>query len=125
MGMYTQLVMACSVKNNPEAVHVLKFLIDPHDDKFEVPDHPFFRTDRWRWLFVMSSHYFTPSTSQKFEYNEVAEAWSLITCSNLKNYDNEIEKFIDWISPYLSDSEEMVGYYRYEEDREPTIIYAP
>lgn len=124
MGMYTQLVMACRIKNDPEVVRVLKYLADPGEEEIETPDHEFFGAARWKWLFTMSSYYFVPATVSKFELDSVGRSWSLITCSNLKNYDQEIQKFIDWVSPYFEDADEMVGYYRYEEDREPTIIYS-
>ena len=42
--------------------------------------------------------------------------------SDLKNYHGEIEKFIDWIKP-LSRSKGFVGYWQYEEDDEPHLIY--
>ncbi|MHB8152850.1 MAG: hypothetical protein ACYDG3_07260 [Bacillati bacterium] len=51
--------------------------------------------------------------------------------SNLKNYDNEIEQFLAWIQPYIEahsvsvgdDNFFLVGYTRYEEDADPTLIY--
>ncbi|RUS01125.1 hypothetical protein EFW58_01156 [Bacillus velezensis] len=44
---------------------------------------------------------------------------------NLKNYDNEIENFIEWISPFIykKDGNYFIGYKRYEEDKEPELIF--
>lgn len=42
--------------------------------------------------------------------------------ANLKNYDNEIDKFLHWLAPYI-DTEGFIGYTRYEEYDDPTLIY--
>jgi hypothetical protein len=39
-----------------------------------------------------------------------------------KNYDNEIDLFLDFIRPYLVTTG-FLGYKRYEEDDDPTLIY--
>ncbi|MDO7204281.1 hypothetical protein Q5M85_09125 [Paraclostridium bifermentans] len=42
----------------------------------------------------------------------------------MKNYDNEIDKFIDWIKPYVEGSwYKFLGYKRNEENKEPKLIY--
>ena len=46
----------------------------------------------------------------------------MLVDSDLKNYHGEIEAFIKWIEP-LSSTYGFVGYYQYEEDEEPTLIY--
>ncbi len=125
--MYTELVLSTSVKDDPAVVEVIKFMgSDSRAAPLTPPDHPLFATDRWRWMLRSCSHYFTPMTVFCFERNDIAKSWSLIVRCDLKNYDNEIEKFIDWLSPHLDDHfGQMIGYSRYEESREPTIIYAP
>ena len=47
--------------------------------------------------------------------------------SSLKNYDNEIGKFLDWIAPYLQPAEPPngllpLGFSHYEEDEYPEEI---
>jgi len=43
---------------------------------------------------------------------------------NLKNYESEIDTFIDWITPYLNKLPgDFLGFERYEECTEPTLIY--
>ena len=52
--------------------------------------------------------------------------WCLTGSSNLKNYGGEINKFLLWIAPYLhtgADYKEFLGFTRYEEDDDPTLIY--
>jgi hypothetical protein len=41
----------------------------------------------------------------------------------LKNYNNEIDKFIDWLKPYLKNEKgTIIGWKWYEEDMSPTVI---
>lgn len=127
MGMYTELVLATKVKNDPAIVPILQFMADPQPvtPMAGLPEHPLFKTPRWQFLFSCSSYYFVPRSVCKFEYDEIGKYWVLISRADLKNYDDEIAKFIDWIEPYLDvEPGEMIGYSRYEETAEPTIIYA-
>lgn len=76
-------------------------------------------------MLLCNSYDFVPRSMHLFEFDEIAKGWVLITKSALKNYSQEIEKFIDWLRPHLAcDVDEMIGYYRYEESREPTIVYS-
>lgn len=124
MGMYTELVISTMIKDDPEVVGALKTMLGEQEDIKDLPKHPLFSTPRWRIMLICSSHYFVPISVHAFRYNEIAKAWALVTRSDFKNYDNEINLFIDWIKPYLDCSYgEMVGYFRYEEDEIPTIVY--
>lgn len=126
MGMYTELVLSTEIKDDPEVIAILKYMGGVTDTQPPLPSHPLFETPRWRSLFRCCSHYFVPTIVFHLEFNDIAKAWSLITRSDLKNYNNEIEKFVDWISPYLDDHRgQMFGYSRYEETDVPTILYAP
>lgn len=124
MGMYTELVLSTRIKNDPTAVAVLKYMAGATNELPALPDHPLFATTRWRMLFSCSSHYFVPTSVVKFEFNDIANCWLLISRADLKNYENEIEKFVDWINPYLEiENGEMFGYSRHEECLEPTIHF--
>lgn len=123
MGMYTELVVCTNIKNVPEVVEVLKYMVGQTDRPATLPNHPLFSTSRWEILFTCNSYYFVPCSIAKFEYNEIGRYWCLITRADLKNYDGEIEKFIDWIRPYIENEDKMFAYSRYEETREPTIYY--
>jgi len=125
MGMYTELVLSTRIKNDPEVVEVLKCMCGLSEQPATLPDHPLFACHRWRMLFTCSSYYFVPRSMQLFEFDNIGQCWVLITRADLKNYDDEIEKFLDWINPHLDvEVDEMIGYSRYEETREPTIHYA-
>lgn len=127
MGMYTELVVSTRIFDEPEVINVLKFMIatdlDVPEIK-EIPTHPLFETPRWRYMLRSASYYFTPTASSLLEYDKIGKSWSFINRSDFKNYDNEINLFLDWLDPYIDASDgEMIGYSRYEESDEPTIRY--
>ena len=117
--MYTALHFAAELKKDtPEVViDTLKSMVEgglPFKEPKELPEHELFETDRWRYLFTMDSYYFAADTHATFRFDEIAGAWFLTVTSNLKNYDSEIQKFIDWIMPFVSASEgDFLGYSRY------------
>lgn len=123
MGMYTEFVISTQIKNKKEVVEILRYMTGQIDKCPDLPNHVLFKTPRWICLFRMSSYYFVPRNLNLFEYDDISDSWCLISRSDLKNYDNEIELFIDWIKPYLEDKNQMFAYSRYEETREPTIYY--
>ena len=127
MGMYTELVVSTRIVDDPEAINVLKLMTSTHLDgpvESEIPDHPLFKTDRWSYMLRSGSYYFVPTASTLLEYDDIGKNWSFINRSDFKNYDNEINLFLDWLDPYIDASDgEMIGYSRYEESEEPTIRY--
>ena len=124
MGMYTEIVVSAQIKDIPEVVAVLDFMAG-HVDKVPIlPGHPLFMTSRWQIMFRCCSHYFVPLSVVRFEFNDISRTWSLIVRADLKNYDGEIGLFFEWIKPYVDYPDTMIGYSRYEEDREPTIYYS-
>lgn len=130
MGMYTEIALFVEFKpSTPKSVlDILERLTSFEDtvnfEGVELPDHPFFKCDRWPWLCIMGSAYFNGPTLAKFrirksDYDPCAE---LSFRSNLKNYSSEIEQFINWIAPYVK-PDGFAGFTRYEEDDDPTLIY--
>jgi len=131
MGMYTEISFSAELKLDTETAKVVATLSDYESSKAVKddfwPDHKFFKTSRFRQLMVMSSAYFPGTIHPLFRresWNE--DMYTLIFRSNLKNYDDEIELFLDWIKPYIYDGCGTRGYYAvvcYEEAAEPTIYY--
>lgn len=130
MGMYTALVLDARLKSDtPEPVlKVLEFMAtDGHLSKPGVPVlpiHPLFQTDRWVWMLNGSSAYF-PLERKAQLYKPFYGGWEdlrvlSVGCS-IKNHQSEIEKFLDWLAPYV---EHGVGFTQYEEDEKlsPFII---
>lgn len=125
MGMYTEInCRICLDENVPEGVvKVLKYMVGDVEDisDEELPEHDLFKTPRWDTMLRSSSFYHIPKSNMELFYSDIGSNWYLIGRSDLKNYDDEIEMFFDWIKPYCEFSEEMIGYSLYEEFNEPTI----
>ena len=125
MGMYTELNIGVKLySNTPENIlDILRYMVgDINIEPDDKPNHPLFETDRWRMLFMSDSYYFDGITNSVLDYDGITEAYYLTVRSNFKNYDDEINKFLDFIRPYL-DTKGFLGYYRYEEDEYPVLIY--
>ncbi len=125
MGMYTELHFNAEIiKDAPEEViEILEYMVNKETTYKTIPNHEFFITERWKSLFSSDSYYFSADTHSTFRYDKIGQCYYLCVRSNIKNYGSEIEKFIDWIMPYVVSSDEFLGFYRYEESREPTLIY--
>jgi hypothetical protein len=128
MGMYTAFHLGVSLTNPPkEVIDILRYMTTFKRSDIippPVPAHPFFFCDRWSSLMIMDSAYFKCDTHCSLRQDTFdANCYYLTVTSNLKNYDDEILKFMDWIMPYLDVTDDMLGYYRYEEDDAPTILY--
>jgi len=115
MGTYTELHLTVQLKlETPK--EVIEFLNDVFNvksfndlNKLSLPNHPFFKTHRWMHVFLGDCYYFQFQNHSDFKRNMY-----LMIHSSFKNYDNEIELFLDWISPYVRYKDEIVGYYRCE-----------
>jgi len=85
---------------------------------------PVGRPFRWSGLFRDCS-YHTPSTHcANFTYDALSKRWSLLGKGDIRNYDNEIEEFFEWIMPYIdAPIGAFIGYKRYEEDLKPNLEY--
>jgi hypothetical protein len=128
MGMYTELHLNAEMRQDtPEQVlEVLRYMLGEMDTEPSLPSHEFFQTSRWRVLFKADSYYFSADTHCTLRWDKIARTHYLCIRSNLKNYDSEIEKFVAWITPYLAnDAGEFLGFHRYEEDQQPTLIFMP
>ena len=119
MGMYTEIYVNVDLKENtPQSVlGVLKAICDKNAEAECLKDKP----ERWAYLFNNGSYY-TPSTEVAIlSYDDIGKRWSLLGKGDIKNYAGEIEAFFEFIKPWCDN--EFVGYFRYEADREPTLIY--
>lgn len=128
MGMYTELNIG--VKLNKKAmtdgvIEILEYMTCQRAVKTNtLPNHPLFETPRWQLMMKCGSAYFMGQPDSRVihsKYYSDEDIW-LNVRSNLKNYDYEIELFLDWIQPYI-EYEEFIGYIRYEECESPTLIY--
>ena len=138
MGMYTMCYLNCIIdKADKNDIAVLDAMCHG-DAEYEMlnpkqKEFALFHTTRWAWMLRSGSAYFDfePYSSletlyfidkEYTDHEESSNAYQLSACFNLKNYDGEIEHFIEWIST-LSSTKGLVGYTRYEEYDRPTPIY--
>ena len=131
MGMYTELVLSLELENGQDfqndILPVLNEMVGGSgfldgDCEMDMSDT---LGERWNFMFNCSSHYHTPISVTKLEYLPYAEMYVLFVRCDFKNYDDEIDKFLDWISPYVNKSKSeghYYGHYRYEEDDKVTLI---
>ncbi len=121
MGTYTELVLKCEIKRDrPEEVHnVLNFLFGKETEyPCVLPDHLFFKKIGWQAIGRCSSCYHIPRPINFYD------GTVLFTRSDLKNYDDEIDTFLDWLKPYLNNLPgEFIGWIFYERSKEPVFIY--
>lgn len=58
--------------------------------------------------------------------DHIDKRYHISTRSNIKNYEDEIETFLEWIKPYVengSGSRELYAIVMYEEASKPTLYY--
>jgi hypothetical protein len=126
MGMYTELKLSVAfITEIPEnVIKTLQFLSNFRHDEDEIDfttEHELFKTERWMMISTGSSCYFEEDSY--FEFLQSGGIYYLHMRSNIKNYKNEYEKFLDFLSPWVQ-SEGEVGHYQYEEDEEASPIFA-
>lgn len=56
------------------------------------------------------------------EYDDISKTYRVSIRASLKNYDSEIEKFLDWLLPYI-DTNGFIGYERHKDMDNPILIY--
>lgn len=127
MGMYTEIIFGAGLKSNlsSDIITNIQNLVDGVDIS-NPPNHPFFQSER-SWLLRSDGSYYFPGTvAPTFWYDEISKQYYLHFRTNIKNYNGEIEKFLDWIKPYIEDGVGTDNFYAivtYEECSEPTIYY--
>lgn len=129
MGMYTEFHFNAELKRDlpDEVVQALTYMVKNEGEAyaFQLPDHPLFDCSRWHYMLQCDSYYFDMIPNSQFEHDNIGSgSYYLSIRSNFKNYEDEIEKFIDWIKPYLNKLPgDFLGFHRYEETEDPTLIY--
>lgn len=123
MGMYTELVLGVELTSEPTVIDTLRLMLDNDaENKVVTIDHPLFSTSRWAYMLLCDSYYFDGQTDSKLVYDALSKSYYLNVRCNLKNYDNEIELFLDWLCPYIK-TEGFLGYSQYEGNNNPILIY--
>ena len=126
MGMYTELHFNAELLPETPAhiIETLEYMLDNSKPTHTNLDHDLFSTSRWSYMLTCDSDYFNADTHSTLRFDDISDSYFLCIRCNLKNYDQEIAKFLNWIMPFV-DAEvgDFLGFYRYEESNEPTLIY--
>ena len=151
MGMYTEFIFGCELsKDTPKVcIDALDYSINGEEKKPKYENPQTYDEKRYNEnyierttpiedilafiekydfdrLFHSCSYYFGAlNPIHRFEYDEIDKAYHISTRSDLKNYSNQIEKFIEYITPYVRHGSgyghEIFAYVQYEEDDFPTM----
>lgn len=131
MGMYTEFHFNVKlIKGIPEEVlNTLNYMLLPMNEQSglaSLPEHPLFQTARWTHMLKMDSYYFDSDTHSTLRLDKSSVNYYLNIRCNLKNYSQEIQKFLAWILPSCGCfGGEFLGFYRYEEMDTPVLIFYP
>ena len=128
MGMYTELIFGAELKPDTpsDVLEILYYMLyEVGDYVFTCKEtHKLFTTERWERMFNCSSYYFGVNEPiNKMWSDDITGSFRLSIRCNLKNYNNEIELFLDWIKPFIcqgSGINNMYAIVTYEEGL-PTI----
>jgi hypothetical protein len=127
MGMYTEMLLTCDLKRDTrkDIIEWLEAMVDSSkewDDVEKLSPNEMVDT-RFREGLLGGSYYFYGQPMMEFEYDKISKTYHLTVLTNIKNYDNDIERFMNLIIPFIKAFEdEMLGYVRYEEDKLPTAM---
>ena len=124
MGMYTEFFFRAELKLDratDQAVELLRNsgMVQPTLQA----EHPFFHCSRWTMLLNGGSAYH-PTRGFHLPFAPKGDSPKLFIHSSFKNYEEEIEKFMDWIDPMVDEpAGTFLGYSLYEQDEQPTLYY--
>lgn len=149
MGMYTEFIFGCSLsKDTPkECIDALDYVINGPDKEPKIENPKTYAEIKFnagyidrttsdediqafidkfdlRGLMRSCSYYFDAPPVSSMYFDDIDHAYHISSRANLKNYNHEIESFIEYIRPYInggSGLKEVFAYVMYEEDEFPTI----
>jgi len=127
--MYTELNCSFALKGETAqaVIDLLKYMTGELSDAPTIlPDHPLFGDTRWNYMLQSDSYYFNADTRSVARFDDIASCVYVTIICNVKNYNGEIEHFLDWITPHIDAYDgEFLGYKRYEEAELPTLLIHP
>lgn len=126
MGMYTELIFGAKLKKNtPE--EVIETLICMIERLAPPVPEPISSGKIDASLFMHYSTSFAVSEPQRFiVFDDVQKRYIVSTRSSIKNYDKQIETFLEWIKPYIEEGSGAWNMYAiviYERFAKPDIYY--
>jgi hypothetical protein len=128
MGMYTELIFGASIKKDaPQIViNTLHYLVNG-TKLFEFVEIEKSVTEGRNVLNGGGSYYFGVCDGvAKMWFDDNRKEWIVSARHNIKNYEGEIDTFLEWVKPFIdsgSGEREMYAIKIHEEQAEPTIYY--
>jgi len=123
--MFTELIFGAELKKDTpkEIIDCLEYMIGENEN--EPKNFPFYG---WtRYMLRNGSYYFAINRPvSKMWFDKITQSYHISTRSNFKNYDGNVEEFLEWIKPYIdsgSGSNDMYAIVTYEEQEVPDIYY--
>ena len=121
MGMYTEIYVNVDLREDTpkDVIETLKAMCAKDSESPLLADKP----SRWSYMFNNGSYY-TPNTEcGLLTWDTIGNQWSLLAKGDIKNYEDEIEAFFEWLMPHVEgELGDFIGYTRYEESEKPTLI---
>ena len=132
--MYTQFSFTFSLKDDTpiKIINILEYLIDSENNRLPFismnENDKLFntKTKRFQYMLNTSSCYFTDISYATLQHNKCGGYSAFHCIASIKNYDNDIELFIDFVKDYIylhGEEKLFVGWSRYEEDEKPILYY--
>lgn len=126
MGMYTEFYFRARIKDCDVAEWLYQQIhLGGWFDTEYTFAHRFFTLPRWQSVFIGGAAVYQESRKPIFRKKNVyTKTNELVLASSLKNYSQEIESFIDWITPELDEHYgTFLGYSLYEDSCDDSDEY--
>ena len=123
MSSYTQLVLSVSFNTDLPAIvkQGIDYLALEIDLPMSYPEHPLFIGYAWSGMLKHGSEVFPGSGMSKWVRTN--GGWYKLGLNmSIKNYDKQLEKFLDWIAPYVDSGPKICGYIMAEDEELPILI---
>ena len=128
MGDYTEFKLTAKLKRTSPVIVLatLREMLNPTEGgaQFQLPDHPLFQKFRWRYMLRCASAYFETPGPSAVTFNKEENQYTLTVHCSLKNYEKEIESFMDWIMLYIdAPLGTRLGHKHFEFNEDPSPIH--
>jgi hypothetical protein len=133
MGTYTELILGARLKEKTpiEVIEILSFMIGERESLTSESNFYLEQLgldeDDLGYILYSSSYYFGVSeTHSVLLYDEIIKCYHISLRSNCKNYENQIERFLKWLKPYIdkgSGKRDMYAIVTLEDAMDSDIYY--
>jgi hypothetical protein len=124
----TELILAFRFKSDipQNVIETLQFMMAKYSEEpFSTPDHAFFVDQRhpswadtyqpasdWKLFFWHGTGGYSGKAHAFLDWNEFSNQYALTIRTYLRNGDTLVHRFLDWLAPYVDNSQGFLGYTR-------------